>query len=126
MKLLLDTHILLWTAIGNLPSTAKKYIADTENTLYFSPASIWELVIKQSLGREDFSVDPQALYLGLLDAGYIEIAINAQHTLLISSLSQIHKDPFDRLLLAQAAVEGLTFFTADKKLRQYGGSTIIV
>ena len=126
MNLLLDTHLLLWAAEGNLPSEAAKYIDDTRNTLFFSVASMWEIAIKNSLGRSDFFVDPSSLYRGLLDAGYIELEIKGRHTLLVSSLPLLHKDPFDRLLLAQSAHEGIPLLTADKAIAQYPGSVIFV
>ena len=126
MNLLLDTHILLWAAADKLSIAARSYVDDMVNKLYFSSVSIWEIVIKQSLGRKDFFVNSQALYKGLLDAGYVELEVSSRHALLVSSLAQIHKDPFDRLLLAQAASEGLTFVTADEKIKQYPGSIIFV
>ena len=99
MRVLVDTHILLWSASGELPPDAARYILNPENTLLFSPASIWELVIKRSLGRDDFYVDPASLYSGLLSAGYLELPITGRHTLLVSHLPPLHKDPFDRILL---------------------------
>ena len=126
MKILSDTQILLWAAADELPPEAARYIEDTANTLLFSPASIWEVVIKQGLGRTDFSVDPASFYSGLLSAGYQELPISGRHTLLISNLPPIHKDPFDRILLAQAAAEGIPLLTADTILSQYPGSLIFV
>ena len=126
MKLLLDTHILLWAAAGELPSEAARYIEDMANTLLFSPASIWEIVIKRGLGRTDFVVDPASLHNGLLNAGYQELPITGLHTLLVANLPLLHKDPFDRILLAQAAAEGIPLLTADSNLKQYPGSVIFV
>ena len=78
MKLLLDTHLLLWAAQGIdfLPPEAQNLMADPENELLFSPASLWEIVIKNSLGREDFMVDPRLLRRGLRDNGYQELSIS--------------------------------------------------
>ena len=126
MKILIDTHILLWAAADELPPEAARYVEDTANTLLFSPASIWEVVIKRGLGRKDFSVDPASLYSGLLSAGYQELPITGRHTLLISNLLPLHKDPFDRILLAQAASEGVPLLTADSILSQYPGSLILI
>jgi len=126
MKLLIDTHLLLWAAAGNLPADAARYINDMANTLYFSPASIWEVVIKCGLGRTDFIIDPAFLYDGLINAGYIELAIKGQHTLLVHSLPMLHKDPFDRILLAQSAYEGITLLTTDKFISQYPGNIIYI
>jgi len=126
MKLLLDTHILLWSAIGRLPAGATEYILNESNTLYFSPASIWEVVIKRGLNRPDFCVDPYMLYNGLLDNGYEELHITSSHALAINALSNIHKDPFDRILLAQAITEGIHLLTSDALMTQYTAPVIRV
>ena len=81
MRILLDTHILLWAAADKLPPIAVSYIGDKANTLLFSSASIWEITIKSELGRTDFSVDPVALYNGLLGAGYEELTVTSRHSL---------------------------------------------
>jgi len=129
MKIILDTHILLWTASGELFQKAPKavsYIEDGKNTLMFSSASIWEVVIKSGLGRPDFIVNPTFLYNGLLMAGYQELPITGRHSLLVSTLPPIHKDPFDRILLAQSMYEGATLLTSDRILGQYLGSVVYV
>ena len=126
MRILLDTHLLIWAAADKLPPKAVSYINDKANTLLFSSASIWEITIKSELGRTDFSVDPAALYNGLLGAGYEELPITSRHSLLVRNLPMLHKDPFDRILLAQAASEGIMFITADKVLTQYPGSITFV
>ena len=121
MKLLLDTHILIWSAAGTLPGKAEKLLVDGGNTLYFSAASIWEIGIKKGLGRSDFTIDPEILRRSLLDNQYQELPITGQHALAANDLPPIHKDPFDRILLAQAKVEGLSFLTSDTIFRQYSG-----
>ena len=123
MKLLLDTHLLLWAAgsPGQLPATARILMEDLQNELLFSAASLWEIVIKRSLGRSDFQVDARVLRRGLLDNGYQELAITSEHTVFIDSLPPIHKDPFDRILVAQATVEGITSLTADALVAKYPG-----
>lgn len=126
MKILLDTNILLLAASGELSQDAIRYIEDSANTLLFSSASIWEVVIKSKLGRADFVVNPISLFNGLLNAGYQELQISGRHTLHVSTLPPLHKDPFDRILLAQAASEGIPFLTSDKFLLQYPGSVIVV
>jgi len=126
MKLLLDTHILLWSAIDKLPVGAAEYILDESNTLYFSLASIWEIVIKRGLNRPDFCVDPYMLYNGLLDNGYEELPITSSHVLAIGTLPDIHKDPFDRLLLAQAISEKIHLLTSDTQMTQYTAPMICV
>ncbi len=97
-----------------------------ENELFFSVASLWEVVIKSNLGREDFQVDPRLLRRGLLDNGYTELPIYSEHVVMISSLSPIHKDPFDRLLIAQAMAEGITLLTSDTLVVQYSGPIQLV
>lgn len=94
--------------------------------MLFSLASLWEIVIKNGLGRDDFKVDANVLRRSLLDNGYIELPILSEHALAITSLPPIHKDPFDRLLVAQATVEGITLLTADSNLAQYPGSVQFV
>lgn len=121
MKLLLDTHILLWAAgePDQLSIKAKALIEDPENQLYFSAASLWEIAIKNKLGRVDFKVDLAVLRRNLIDNGFEEIAINSAHAIGVDALPNIHKDPFDRMLIAQTAVEGITLMTADSMVAEY-------
>lgn len=123
MKLLLDTQILLLAAgqPGRLSATARKLLNDPRNELLFSAASLWEIAIKNTLGREDFRVEPRLLRRGLLDNGYVELPITSQHAVNIDSLPPLHKDPFDRLLLAQAISEGIILLTGDTQLARYRG-----
>jgi len=128
MKFLLDTHLLLWAAgkPNRLSAAARKLIDAPANELLFSAASIWEVAIKRGFGRKDFQVNPRLLRRGLLDNGYEELPILSDHVVAIESLPPIHKDPFDRLLVAQATVEGITLLTSDSVLAQYPGSIRIV
>jgi len=123
MKLLLDTHLLLCAAghPERLSSKALALIEPSENELFFSAASLWEVVIKRALGRADFRVDARLLRRGLVDNGYGELAIASEHVVAIDNLPQIHKDPFDRILIAQAQVEGITLLTADPVVAGYPG-----
>lgn len=123
MKLLLDTQLLLWAAgqPGRLSLAARKLLNDPSNELSFSAASLWEIAIKSTLGREDFRVQPRLLRRGLLDNGYVELPITSQHAVSVDVLPPLHKDPFDRLLLAQALSEGITLLTSDEQLSQYPG-----
>ena len=123
MKLLLDTHLILWAAdqSGRLPPAARLLLEDPDNQLMFSAVSIWEIAIKHGLGRSDFHVDARLLRRGLLDNGYLELPITSAHAVAIDRLPPIHKDPFDRLLVAQAMVEGITLVTADPLVGQYPG-----
>jgi PIN domain nuclease of toxin-antitoxin system len=121
MKILLDTHVLLWVAGDpkQLSAQARKLLEDPQNQLYFSAASLWEISIKNKLGRTDFKVDLPVLRRNLLDYGFEEITINSAHTLAIEALPNFHKDPFDRMLIAQTIVEGITLMTADSAVAEY-------
>ena len=123
MKLLLDTHLLLWAAGAprRLSKQARTLIADPDNQLLFSAASLWEVAVKRGLGRDDFKVDVRLLRRGLLDNGYSELPIISDHVVATESLPLIHKDPFDRILVAQATVEGVTLLTIDSLVSQYPG-----
>ena len=124
MKLLLDTHVLLRAAgqPERLPQAARALLDDPHNQPMFSAASLWEIAIKSGLGRDDFQVDARALRRELLDNGYLELPITSEHAVAIDCLPPIHKDPFDRLLVAQSMVEGITLLTADTLVAQYPGS----
>ena len=128
MKLLLDTHIILWAAgqPEKLSESARTLLTTPENTLFFSAASIWEIVIKRGLGREDFKVDPRRLRKMLVTHGYTELPVTAEHALKVETLPMLHKDPFDRLLLAQAGAEGMLLLTVDASVLQYQESTLAV
>jgi len=121
VKLLLDTHLLLWVAgqPERLSEAARLLIEDMENELIFSTASLWEVMIKRGLGRDDFKADPRLLRRGLLDNGYSELPISSAHVVAIDTLPAIHKDPFDRMLVAQALVEGGTLLTTDATVAGY-------
>lgn len=123
MNLLLDTHILLWAAGApdQLSADTAALLENPEHALYFSSASLWEIVIKNGLGREDFQVDPHLLRRGLIENGYRELSISSQHVLGVSHLPLIHKDPFDRLLVAQAQFEGFLLVTSDELVAGYPG-----
>jgi PIN domain nuclease of toxin-antitoxin system len=123
LKLLLDTQLLLWAAgqPERLSAAARRQIKNPKDELLFSAASIWEITIKNSLGREDFRVEPRLLRRGLLDNGYVELPVTSQHAVNIDGLPPLHKDPFDRMLLAQALTEGITLLTSDAQLARYRG-----
>jgi PIN domain nuclease of toxin-antitoxin system len=123
MKLLLDTHLLLWAAskTARLSPAARVLLENPENQLLFSAVSLWEVAIKHGLGRQNFRIAPGVLRRALLDQGYAEIALTSDHAVALSSLPPIHKDPFDRILIAQAWVEGVTLLTADSAMAQYPG-----
>ena len=123
MRLLLDTHILLWAAATpeRLSPRTRAKIEDTANLPVFSAASLWEVAIKGGLGHEDLRVNAAVLRRGLLDNGYEELAISGEHAAAVATLPPLHKDPFDRMLVAQAMTEGIVLLTADDLVAQYSG-----
>jgi PIN domain nuclease of toxin-antitoxin system len=123
MRLLLDTHILLWV-VGEsrrLSAAAKSFIGDPNHELVFSVINLWEAAIKAGLGRNDFRVDVESLRRRLLDHAFREMAVTGAHAVAVVTLPPLHKDPFDRMLVAQATVEGLTLVTSDPMVAKYPG-----
>ena len=127
MKLLFDTHLLIWAsevavgATGPLPDEAAALIDDEDNELCFSVASLWEIVIKAGSGRPDYGIEPHILRRGLLDNDWVELPIDSTHVLTVGALPHLHKDPFDRLLIAQATAEGVVLVTSDPVVAAYPG-----
>jgi PIN domain nuclease of toxin-antitoxin system len=123
VKLLLDTHVLLWAlgAPGRLPRAAREEIEDATNEVLYSAASIWEIAIKAGLGRAGFSIDPVQIEREARHAGFTELPIAARHAMAVHGLPPHHNDPYDRLLLAQALIEPAWLYTADKQLARYDG-----
>ncbi len=128
MKLLLDTHLFIWAALApaRLSPAARSAISAADNELLFSAASLWEIAIKRSLGRADFDVDPRVLRRGLLENLYRELPITGAHSVATDLLPPLHRDPFDRILVAQALSEGITLLTADPIVARYPGSIQLV
>jgi PIN domain nuclease of toxin-antitoxin system len=128
MRLLLDTHILLWGAIEpeKLSRVAISLIESPDNEMVFSALSIWEIAIKTGLGRADFRIDAGTLRRSLFDNGYAELAVTGAHAATLAGLPPIHKDPFDRMLVAQTIVEGFTLLTSDPMVAKYPGSIRLV
>ena len=124
MKLLFDTHLLIWVANNDtrLPAAARILASDPINECYFSAASLWEAAIKQSLKRPDFRVDLVRLRSQLLLNGWRELAVTGNHAVETVNLPPIHKDPFDRLLVAQAQAEGIALITSDSIVARYPGN----
>ena len=109
MRLLLDTHLLLWAVSSSdrLPPEARTLIEDPRNDVLYSAASIWEIAIKSTLRRSDFRVDLSRLHSTLSTMGLSELPVRAEHAIGVMQLPAIHRDPFDRLLVAQSIVEPL-------------------
>jgi PIN domain nuclease of toxin-antitoxin system len=123
VKYLLDTHLLIWLSKGQtyLPREVFALLSDGANTFFFSVVGLWEITIKNGRNQPDFRMDARVLRHGLLEAGYEELPILSQHVFAVDALPPIHKDPFDRLLIAQAMTEGVVLLTADATVAQYPG-----
>jgi len=123
VKCLLDTHVLLWAAglPERLPEQARSLIEDPATGVIFSAASLWDVAIKSGLRRRDFDVDPRLLRRALLETGYTELPVTGAHAVAVDLLPPIHNDPFDRLLIAQAQIEGITLLTVDREIGRYRG-----
>jgi PIN domain nuclease of toxin-antitoxin system len=121
VRLLLDTHILLWSLIdpNRLPIAARDALAAPENSVFFSAASIWEIAIKRALNRPDFAVEPELTRDAALDTGFQELSVNGLHATKTRSLPHLHRDPFDRILIAQAQTEPLVLMTEDPQIARY-------
>ena len=121
MRLLLDTHVLLWSVAQSdrLPEPARALLEDTANALYCSTASLWEIAIKAALRRADFAVDIRKLRQALDRIGIVELPVEGRHTETLMQLPPIHKDPFDRMLVAQSMAEPLVLLTNDAVLSEY-------
>jgi PIN domain nuclease of toxin-antitoxin system len=121
VRLLLDTHLLLWAAASSkrLPREARELLEDGGNDAYYSAASIWEIAIKSALRRKDFRIDLGALLSTLPTMGLVELPVTGAHAAGVTSLPSIHRDPFDRLLIAQSIAESLTLLTNDATLGRY-------
>jgi PIN domain nuclease of toxin-antitoxin system len=128
MRLLLDTHVLLWTIAESrrLSPTARALIGEPDNALTFSSVSLWEVAIKAERGRDDFRIDVSSLRRSLFDNEYVELSMTGAHAVALGSLPPIHRDPFDRMLVAQAIVEGLTLVTSDPAVAKYPGPIRLV
>lgn len=119
MRLLLDTHVFLWalTDDARLPGDVRRVVEDPTSTVFVSAASIWEATIKIGLGRLD--AEPAALAEAIVASGFLELPISSLHAAAVADLEPLHRDPFDRLLLAQASVEHLVLATVDDAVRRY-------
>jgi PIN domain nuclease of toxin-antitoxin system len=121
VRLLLDTRLLVWAAgpSPRLSSAARRLIEDPSSELLCSVASLWEIAIKTALRRPDFAVDPRLFRRNLLNNGYTELPVTGEHAVAVASLPLLHRDPFDRILVAQSMVEGITLLTSDPRVAQY-------
>ncbi len=125
MRLLLDTHVLLWALgdVAELGATARAAIADGRNVVYVSAASVWEISIKRALGK---LVAPAEIESVITKTGFRPLPITLAHAEQVATLPPLHADPFDRMLVAQAGLEGLTLATRDARLKGYDVSILDV
>lgn len=121
MRVLLDTHVLLWalTEPLRLDAETRTTIESGADEVLFSSASIWEIAIKTGLRRADFAVKPTEIVQAALDTGFVELPVRSTAAALVAELPLLHRDPFDRLLVAQAIVEPAILYTADQHLQPY-------
>ena len=128
MRLLLDTHLLLWALAepDRLDATTRGSLEDSSNEVLFSAASLWEIAIKAGLGRPDFAFDPQQILRAALDTGFVELPIRSDAAVRVAKLPPHHRDPFDRLLIAQAMSEPVRFYTVDTHLPAYSELVTLV
>jgi len=121
MRLLLDTHVLVW-AVGStrhLDAETLNTLGASANVILFSAASIWEIAIKRALRRPDFTIQPQDILRAAIEIGFVEIPVTSATAAQVTGLPLIHRDPFDRILIAQAIAEPAVFYTADTRLAAY-------
>ena len=128
MNLLLDTHLLIWAASPpeRLSSEALSLLQNANYQLYFSAVNLWEITSKRRLGRQDFRIDPSLLHRGLIENGYTELVVKSFHCIALEQLPVVHKDPFDRMLVAQAVSEGMLLLTSDAVVAKYSGPIQLV
>jgi PIN domain nuclease of toxin-antitoxin system len=126
MKLLLDSNILIYAAQGKLSKEIAALLVNEKNRLFYSVAAYWEVTIKYKSGKLALPVEPWVLFEGLRDNDYREVALEGRHIYTLGSLADIHKDPFDRIMVAQAITEGMLFLTTDELLGGYGQNVRVV
>ena len=123
MNFLIDTQLVIWALLDDrrLSQEARQILDTADNRLQFSVCTIWEIAIKRGLNRAGFQFDPREIRRHLIRNGCTELAILSEHVVEVDSLPHLHKDPFDRLLIAQAMVEGITLLTTDSTIARYPG-----
>jgi PIN domain nuclease of toxin-antitoxin system len=128
MRLLLDTHLLLWAVAASrkLPAAARNLLVAPDNDVFYSAASVWEIAINSGLGRDNFRVDLPRLLRAVSEIGFVELAITSAHAARVARLPDLHEDPFDRLLVAQALTEPAPLLTNDPQLAPYSPQVRVV
>lgn len=127
-RFLVDTQLLLWNVAGSrrLPARVARLFRDGRHEFFYSAASVWEIAIKSTRGRDDFVVDVSRVRDALDRNGFRELPISAQHAVAVTTLPMLHGDPFDRMLVAQAATEPMGLITTDERLAAYPGTIEVV
>lgn len=128
MRILVDTNVFIWAVIDprRLSQGVRSTLQDPDHEVLFSAASIWEIAIKRRLGRADFKVEPWEIIEGAEAAGFIELPVRSSAALKVAELPLLHRDPFDRLLVAQAMTEPAALYTADAQLAAYSELVVVV
>ena len=128
MKILLDTHVAMWAIADSpeMPAKARDLILDSENNIFVSAASIWEISIKHSIGKRSMPISAREALKFFQESGYFILPIGADHAAFVETLPPHHKDPFDRLLVAQALLEPLRFLTHDQEVAKYSDTVVLV
>jgi PIN domain nuclease of toxin-antitoxin system len=123
MIYLVDTHVLIWLAVDSprMGNLARDLLADPDNQIFFSAISIFEIAVKERLSKRGFEVEASAIRRMMIENDFAELAVTGTHAAHVATLPLFHRDPFDRLLVAQAMMEGFTLMTADEKIAQYSG-----
>jgi PIN domain nuclease of toxin-antitoxin system len=126
VRILLDTHIFVWWLENDrkFPKAADPLILDHANEIYFSAGSVWKIVIKASLGQ--IQVDPALVVAAIPKSGFQELPVTSRHAIEVGTLPNHHRDPFDRLLVAQSRIEPMHLLTHDRQLAAYGDTILIV
>jgi PIN domain nuclease of toxin-antitoxin system len=126
MRLLLDTHVALWAIADSpdMPAEARSRILDAENVIFVSAASIWEIAIKRSIGKRNMPISAREALRYFQESGFFILSVTAEHAAFVETLPSHHKDPFDRILVAQALLEPLRLLTHDYPMARYSDTII--
>ncbi len=121
MNYLLDTHILLWILAepDKVPRPMRRIVEDTKNRVWFSAASVWEAAIKDPLAKGDFAAEPAAIWSAARETGIEDLTVTAEHAVAVDKLPWLHRDPFDRLLVAQARTAGMKLLSVNPRVNAY-------
>lgn len=131
MRLLLDTHVALWGVADSerLTPETRRFLEDSRNEVFVSVVTLWEIAIKHALAKgrpDDMTLSASEALAEFRDAGYQTLDISPQHALAVADLPSLHRDPFDRMLIAQARAEPLRLLTADRTVAAYGADIELI